>query len=57
MQEELLTPKEKNQIDFNKKQDFFFLLKFKFYKSKFSNTCMSSQKLPSIFDINTFRLF
>ena len=34
-----------------------FFLKSKFYKSIFANACMSSEKLPTIFDINALKLF
>ena len=33
-----------------------FSLKSKIYKSKFVNTCMSSKKLPVIFDNNALKL-
>ena len=57
-QENLVTHKHKNQSDFKKwEKNSFFLQKSKLFKDKFPKTCMSLEKLPTIFDINTLKLF
>ena len=54
-QENLLTLKHKNQSDFIKwGKKFFFFNNPNSLKIK---TCMSQEKLPTIFDINTLKLF
>ena len=40
-----------------KKNNISSLLKSKFYKRKFVNTCMSSKNLAVIFDNNALKLF
>ena len=42
---------------YEKKNLFFVFLLSKLFKSNFANTCMSSNKLPSIFNQNPLKVF
>ena len=49
--------KKKRRFNFNNTENLLFFPKSNFYNSKFANTYLSCEKLATIFDINTLKLF
>ena len=55
--EQKLAKRKKGRLNFNNTENLLFFFKSNFQNSKFANTYMTCEKLATVLDINTLKLF